>query len=57
MNDIAKPMENISSLITFQIGGERFCTDMESVVQIIDPAELNQGMDSNFSRHLHSWKL
>ena len=40
-------MENISSLITFQIGGERFCTDMESVVQIIDPAELNQGMDSN----------
>ena len=47
MNDIARPMENISSLITFQIGGERFCTDMENVVQIIDPSELDQEKDSN----------
>ena len=42
MNDIAKPIENISSLITFQVGGERFCTDMENIVQIIDPSELNR---------------
>ena len=47
MNDIARPMENISSLITFQIGGERFCTDMEKVVQIIDPSELDQEKDAN----------
>ena len=47
MNDIARPMENISSLITFQIGGEKFCTDMENVVQIIDPSELDQEKDSN----------
>ena len=47
MNDIARPMENISSLITFQIGGERFCTDMENIVQIIDPLELDQEKDSN----------
>jgi chemotaxis signal transduction protein len=47
MNDIAKPIENISSLITFQIGGERYCTDMESIVQIIDPSELNQEKDLN----------
>ena len=47
MNDIARPMENISSLITFQIGGERFCTDMENVVQIIDPSELDQEKDPN----------
>ncbi len=47
MNDIARPMENISSLITFQIGGERFCTDMENVVQIIDPSELDQEKDAN----------
>jgi purine-binding chemotaxis protein CheW len=42
MNDIANPMENISSLITFQLGGEMFCTDMQDIVQVVDPAELNQ---------------
>lgn len=42
MNQIANPMENISSLITFQLGGELFCTDMQNIVQIVDPAELNQ---------------
>lgn len=47
MNDIAKPMENISSLITFQVGGERFCTDMENIVQIIDPSELNKDKELN----------
>ena len=47
MNDIVKPLENISSLITFQIGGEWFCVDMESIVQIIDPTELNQDIDLN----------
>ena len=47
MNDIVNPMENISSLITFQLGGEMFCTDMQSIVQIIDPAELNQEVDLN----------
>lgn len=40
-------MENISSLITFQLGGEMFCADMQNVVQIIDPDELDQEKDIN----------
>ena len=48
MNEIAKPLENISSLITFQLGGEMFCTDMQNIVQIIDPTELDQEKDLNF---------
>jgi chemotaxis signal transduction protein len=43
MNEIAtNPIENISSLITFQLGGELFCTDLQNIIQIIDPAELQE---------------
>jgi chemotaxis signal transduction protein len=42
MNVTARPMENISSLLTFQLGGQIFCTDMQNIVQIVDPSELNQ---------------
>jgi len=47
MNDSIIPMKNISSLITFKLGGETFCSDMQNISQIIDPAELDHVPDSN----------
>jgi chemotaxis signal transduction protein len=52
MNVTAKPMENISSLLTFQLGGQIFCTDMQNIVQIVDPSELNQD-DLLYSQDAH----
>ena len=52
MNDIANLMENISSLLTFQLGGEIFCTDMQNIVQIVDPSELDQD-DILYSQDAH----
>ena len=52
MNVTAKPMENISSLLTFQLGGQIFCTDMQNIVQIVDPSELDQD-DILYSQDAH----
>jgi chemotaxis signal transduction protein len=52
MNVTAKPMENISSLLTFQLEGQIFCTDMQNIVQIVDPSELNQD-DILYSQDAH----
>lgn len=52
MNDIANLMENISSLLTFQLGGEIFCTDMQNIVQIVDPGDLDQD-DILYSQDAH----
>ena len=52
MNVTTKPMENISSLLTFQLGGQIFCTDMQNIVQIVDPSELDQD-DILYSQDAH----
>jgi len=43
------PLENISNLITFQIMDKVYCADMQNILRIIDPTELNLKMNQNFS--------
>jgi len=49
MVNIKDPLEKISNLITFKIMDKVYCTDMQNILRIIDPAELNLKMNQQFT--------